>query len=387
MKTISTQIDEPLKASDTTTAAMSETGASSEPKLKTRGKLHLVELPESGEVEISKEATRLRAAKRIRFPKENFKRFQLHPEQYKKTQNAVDEWNVQCSRERAVYDSSLEGSISYSSLFRAMRGAVTDRIAYYRSAEGGALSIEEARERIYGAKIEDEEYLKELFELTMTVPVDRISYSDLWNLARLSPATAENFWEMIKNEARKELENGHSAADSLEPLGQVKDAWTRAKYIAVRESFITEYKPNGGIELSMIDLLAQSWLMVQHWTNEVSQRTLTEPRRLPYEYRQQVEWQKKANPRGWEENKWHWEVPTIGESAAIEQAAQMLDRFQKMYFRALRQLRDWRRYAPQVTINNPKQVNIGKQVNVASEGGQQINVDGASAETREKLVS
>jgi hypothetical protein len=40
-----------------------------------------------------------------------------------------------------------------------------------------------------------------------------------------------------------------------------------------------------------------------------------------------------------------------------------------MYFRALRQLRDWRRYSPPVTINNPKQVNI------AANGGQQINVN------------
>jgi hypothetical protein len=46
----------------------------------------------------------------------------------------------------------------------------------------------------------------------------------------------------------------------------------------------------------------------------------------------------------------------------------MADRWQTMYFRAIRNLRDWRRYTPQVTINNPQQVNI------ASDGGQQINV-------------
>jgi hypothetical protein len=85
-------------------------------------------------------------------------------------------------------------------------------------------------------------------------------------------------------------------------------------------------------------------------------------------FREQKEWHKKANPRAWERDKGGWEIPTIGQSAAIEQAAQMLDRFQRMYFRALRQLRDWRRYPPPMTINNPKQVNI------ATDGGQQINV-------------
>jgi hypothetical protein len=44
-----------------------------------------------------------------------------------------------------------------------------------------------------------------------------------------------------------------------------------------------------------------------------------------------------------------------------------------MYFRAVRNLRDWRRYTPQVTINNPQQVNI------AGNGGQQINVNGNEA--------
>jgi hypothetical protein len=61
-------------------------------------------------------------------------------------------------------------------------------------------------------------------------------------------------------------------------------------------------------------------------------------------------------------------VPFVPEQVAVEHAAQMADRWQRMYFRAIRNLRDWRRYAPQVTINHAQQVNI------ASDGGQQINV-------------
>jgi hypothetical protein len=334
---------------------------------KSRRKLKLVELPETGEVEISVEATAKHPARRIRFPKESFKRFRLRPEQFKRTQRAVDAWNLQC-RKRAVYTTSLEGRVGYNSLFRVMQRYLSEQIAYYRSVEGGSLSFEEARERTYSDKVMDEAAFNEAFDSVMTIPVDWISFSQLWELARDSPATAENVWEWIKQHAADELTSGHLAADALEPIGKLKEAWTRAKYVAIRESFCNEYKPKGGIELSMIDLLAQSYFMVQYWTKELSQRTMTEPRRLPYEYQKQVEWQKKANPRGWEEEKWNWEVPTIGESAAIEQAAQMLDRFQRMYFRALRQLRDWRRYAPAVTINNPKQVNI------AADGGQQINV-------------
>jgi hypothetical protein len=54
--------------------------------------------------------------------------------------------------------------------------------------------------------------------------------------------------------------------------------------------------------------------------------------------------------------------------AAIEHAAQMADRWNRIYLRTLRNLRDLRRYS--VTINNPQQVNI------AADGGQQVNVAG-----------
>lgn len=52
---------------------------------------------------------------------------------------------------------------------------------------------------------------------------------------------------------------------------------------------------------------------------------------------------------------------------ATEQAAAMVDRFNQLFLRTLRQLRDLRRYAPQVTIQNAGQVNIasGQQMNLA----------------------
>jgi hypothetical protein len=50
---------------------------------------------------------------------------------------------------------------------------------------------------------------------------------------------------------------------------------------------------------------------------------------------------------------------------AIDQAAGMVDRFNRMFMRALRQLRDLRRYT--VVIQSAEQVNVGQQqVNVAA---------------------
>jgi hypothetical protein len=58
----------------------------------------------------------------------------------------------------------------------------------------------------------------------------------------------------------------------------------------------------------------------------------------------------------------------LSASEYLERAYQMADRFNRMFLRTLRQMRDLRRYQMPVTINNPKQVNI------AVEGGQQVNV-------------
>jgi hypothetical protein len=67
----------------------------------------------------------------------------------------------------------------------------------------------------------------------------------------------------------------------------------------------------------------------------------------------------------------YWNRPYVSEQQAVEHAVQMADRFNRMFMRTLRQLRDLRRYSP-VTINNPNQVNI------ATDAGQQVNLTGTS---------
>ena len=57
--------------------------------------------------------------------------------------------------------------------------------------------------------------------------------------------------------------------------------------------------------------------------------------------------------------------PRVAMATAIEQSAGMADRFNRIFMRALRQLRDLRRYTPHVIVKNAGQVNVGgNQVNV-----------------------
>jgi hypothetical protein len=60
------------------------------------------------------------------------------------------------------------------------------------------------------------------------------------------------------------------------------------------------------------------------------------------------------------------ELPRITASEALERSANMLDRFNRMFLRTLRALRDLRRYNAPVIVQNAAQVNVGaQQVNVA----------------------
>lgn len=63
-----------------------------------------------------------------------------------------------------------------------------------------------------------------------------------------------------------------------------------------------------------------------------------------------------------------WQPPRVSAVEYIEHATQMADRFNRMFLRILRQMRDLRRYASPVIVQNAGQVNI------AADGGQQVNV-------------
>lgn len=61
-----------------------------------------------------------------------------------------------------------------------------------------------------------------------------------------------------------------------------------------------------------------------------------------------------------------WELPYQREADAVQQAAELADRFRRAYHASIRALRDWRRY--------PVIVQNAGQVNIAADGGQQVNV-------------
>jgi hypothetical protein len=61
-----------------------------------------------------------------------------------------------------------------------------------------------------------------------------------------------------------------------------------------------------------------------------------------------------------------WEPPRIADAEALQGAARMVERFQRLYLQALRALQDQRRIGPPVIVRRAGQVNIGQQqINLA----------------------
>jgi hypothetical protein len=62
-----------------------------------------------------------------------------------------------------------------------------------------------------------------------------------------------------------------------------------------------------------------------------------------------------------------WTPPRQSEAEATEQWAATVDRLNRIFLRTLRALRDLRRYAGPVIVQNAEQVNVGgQQVNVSA---------------------
>lgn len=180
-------------------------------------------------------------------------------------------------------------------------------------------------------------------------PVDQVHWCDLEDLARNDPELALRRWDEMKREALDELRSGHRAGRVME--GYTSQAWQRAQFLAIREELAGEWQPRNGVERQLIDQMVQAQSAVFFWQERLALRASVEPMHERRDIEERGEW----NP------------PRVSEHQAVEQAAAMVDRFNRIFLRTLRALRDLRRYTPAVIVQNAGQVNVGgQQVNVAA---------------------
>lgn len=225
-------------------------------------------------------------------------------------------------------------------LARRMAKAHGDYVAFYE--EHYKVSREEAIRRSEESVWTPEQKLEQL----ETEPPNQITWHAFNDAMKLDPERAWARWDRMKGEARDELDSGVRGCEVM----RQDSPWERARYAAVRAGFVEEWQPRGSLELALIDQMAQAYtgwmLWLQHFEALANAEVAVQ--------QDQIERTGKYRPTQ--------EYRVNMEDRALTTA----DRFQRMFLRALRALRDLRRYSPQITIHNRGQVNIGEQqVNVA----------------------
>jgi hypothetical protein len=238
-----------------------------------------------------------------------------------------------------VYLDSLGVSmLDKFSLVRLFRDQWHSRISYYQSEEGVSLSLDEAIEAATH-KVDDQR-AAEILERLLTCPAENIHFSDLHKLWIHSAEDAEFIWQHMKHEARREFMAGHLAATVFEPVDWMRSAWKRAKLLGVRDSFIDEYQPEGGVEIALVDTMAQAYFLQLHWTEEAVKRTQAEPYRHSHEY-DQWEMYKRESAKAHHSSMWdrgYWEIPYASELECQEQAVKMAEHFSRLFQHTMRML-------------------------------------------------
>jgi len=221
------------------------------------------------------------------------------------------------------------------SLAREMGRAYQEMLTYYSKEMSPAEADARTRDPA-GADL----------ERMLETPADQLSWWALGRIAGRDPEQARTLWERAITQAFHELASGHRAAKSVEATSS---PWERAQFLAILESFVTDLQPRGGVESALVDTLAQAHTMSLRWLARLTVLSNTEGQRQDREI----------------EEDGVWRPATVDTAAALDQAAAMVDRFNRLFTRTLRALRDLRRYTPQMVVQNVGQLNLAQsQVNI-----------------------
>lgn len=182
----------------------------------------------------------------------------------------------------------------------------------------------------------------------LTRPASELTWANLHGVMDHNPGYALQMLRALTDVAFGIVESGMYVAEAV---GADTSPLERGKFKVIRGAFYEAWKPRDAIEGAMVDSLAQSFYSYNKWMRLCSQVSGHEG-----DIKTQVE------------KKGEWVTPRLDFTQYQDRAFNMADRFNRMFLRTLRQMRDLRRYQMPVTINNPQQVNI------AAEGGQQVNV-------------
>lgn len=192
---------------------------------------------------------------------------------------------------------------------------------------------------------------------------EQASWHDLARLAEGDPDAAQALWATLKAEARAELGTGLRAARTLERrLGG--GPWERARYLALLEELDASLQPRDGLERLLAQQMASALEQQLRWQERAAQRVEEEAwqgerdRRRAWERLAPAQRERVGELDGWLPER-------LADAESVELAGRMADRYQRMFLRLAKALRDQRRLVGTLVVTGG-QVNVGeRQVNVA----------------------
>lgn len=178
-------------------------------------------------------------------------------------------------------------------------------------------------------------------------PPEEITFADIATLSRMDPAKGQALWDHVKAAALRDVDSGWLASRALEYLGG--SAWERASFLAYRDRLRRAWRPRNDCESQWIDEMAQYEMVRQRWLAVWAMRS-REPETLIRRKRQS-------------------EPPEERRLDAADQtceAAQMVERAQRLLQSAAKMLLNMRRgKAPTIFQKNGQlNVGLGPQLNV-----------------------
>lgn len=235
----------------------------------------------------------------------------------------------------------LDGILRRNAKRRAMR----DRISAIAAGDGEGLDVPTSE------------------ELILEMPSDRLTWAVLAGHAEVEPEAVAIRWAELREEAVAELASGGRLAKAVGD-GTPQQ---RAHVLAIRDAFIADLQPRGGVELALIDQAVMAHASMLEWQERlVHLANVTDgDERVVCQLKQAIEyeetWGTSKARRERADDLYRYESLRAREA----ESARMVDRYQRMFMRALRQFREMRRMLAAVHIHNQGQVNIAeRQVNL-----------------------
>src|SRR5262249_3842821 len=140
-------------------------------------------------------------------------------------------------------------------LGREMVRAYQDQVSTYREVLKVPLAEAEEKARAAGGS--------DLVDSLACADVREIDWLDMAHVCDRDPAASRAFWVRMMARARDELASGVRAASPFEE--GYSEPYLRARFLALRARYREEWQPRGGIEDSLVDMLAHSYGMYEYW--------------------------------------------------------------------------------------------------------------------------